>query len=75
MALLPERLALDVGLSQAFIFPHTIDRSLVFQVAIDPTTGLVYSGKQVGNGVFSATTTLFALGLTWTPAGGPPGEG
>jgi long-subunit fatty acid transport protein len=75
VAVLPDRLALDLGISQAFVFPHTLDRSLVFQVAIDPLTGEVYGGKQVGNGRFSATTRLFALGLTWTPAGGLPGEG
>jgi len=67
VALVPERLDLDLGWSQAFVLPHEIDRSEVFQVAIDPLSGEVYSGKQVGNGTFSAMTTLFALGLVWTP--------
>jgi len=65
--LVPDKLALDLGLCQSFVPRHEIDRSLVFQVAIDPLTGEVYNGKQVGNGVFGVTSTLFGLGLTWTP--------
>ncbi len=65
--ILPDKLDLDLGLCQSFVPKKEIDRSMVFQVAIDPLTGEVYSGKQVGNGTFSVINTLFGMGLTWTP--------
>jgi long-chain fatty acid transport protein len=68
--LVKERLDLDLGLHQSFVPKHAIERSLVYQVAIDPLTGEVYSGKQVGNGVFSVINTIAGVGLTWTPGSG-----
>jgi long-subunit fatty acid transport protein len=65
--IVPDSLDLDIGLHQSFVPRHSIDRSLVFQVAIDPLTGEVYSGKQVGNGVFGATNTIVGLGISWRP--------
>jgi len=65
--LLPSRLDLDLGWLQSFVLPHELDRSQVFQVQVGPDTGEVGLGKQVGNGVFGVTNTVFGLGINWMP--------
>jgi long-chain fatty acid transport protein len=68
--LVPDKLDLDFGLCQSFVPRHELDRTLVRQVAIDPLTGVVHEGKDVGKGTFGVTNTVFGLGMTWSPGGG-----
>jgi long-chain fatty acid transport protein len=68
--LVPEALALDLGFFQSIVPKHEIDRTLVRQVAIDPLTGFVHEGKDVGKGTFGVTNTVFGLGLAWSPGAG-----
>ena len=60
-------LALDLAWSQAFVPGHELDPSWVYQVQIDPSSGEVGAGKRVGGGTFRSTTSMFGLGLNWTP--------
>ncbi len=62
-------LHLDVGLSQAWLLPRTLDGSQVAQVRIDPLASGdgVYGGTRVGDGTLRGVTTLTGLGLRWTP--------
>jgi long-subunit fatty acid transport protein len=68
--IVPDKLDLDFGICQSFVPRHELDRTLVRQVAIDPLTGVVHEGKDVGKGTFGVTNTVFGLGVTWSPGGG-----
>ncbi len=69
IAVVPDTLSLDLGFFQSFVPRQEIDRTLARQVAIDPLSGLVHEGKDVGKGTFGVTNTIFALGMAWTPGG------
>lgn len=58
------RVTLDLGVTQAFVPARDLERSLVWQVTIDPATGAVGYGKTVGNGRLALVTTAVALGAT-----------
>jgi long-subunit fatty acid transport protein len=64
-----DRLHLDVGLSQAYLLPRTLEGSRVTQVRIDPMASGdgVFGGTLVGDGTLGAVTTLAGLGMRWTP--------
>jgi len=63
---IPDKLALDFGGGQRFLLPSTLNNAQVYQVQIDPLSGVVLPGKSVGDGEISAMTNLFGLGLNWT---------
>ncbi len=71
-----EKLALDLGFSQAFVPERELERSTIYQVTIDPLAADIGTGKYVGDGTFAAHTTIFGLGLNWVirPPDGHGGE-
>jgi long-chain fatty acid transport protein len=64
------RFAFDLSWSQSFGLAQAIDRSTVFQVAIDPTTGGVGFESQVGEGTLSVGNHVLAVGVRWRPGRG-----
>ncbi len=58
-------LSLDAAWGQSFLFPIEAQRSTVSQVAVDPLTNDVGSGKFVANGTYRSRFDLAVIGVTW----------
>lgn len=61
-------IGVDVGFGQAFVLDPRIERSSVAQIAIDPLTGAVGFGDEVGRGLLAVSDQALAIGFAWAPA-------
>ncbi len=60
-----ESLTVDAAFGQSFLFPQEATRSTVSQVAVDPLTNDIGSGKFVGRGTYRSRFDLGVVGVTW----------
>jgi hypothetical protein len=59
-------LSLDAAWGQSFLIPIETRSSTVAQIAVDPLTNTISSGKFVAHGTYRARFDLAVVGVTWS---------